>query len=60
MSKAKTPANDSGLVQVRVLVPGVFGRSNTVVELDSAALKAAVNSGEVDASPEAVAYAESL
>jgi ABC-type nitrate/sulfonate/bicarbonate transport system substrate-binding protein len=46
--------------KVRVLVAGAFGQPDDVVELDGEALAQALASGQVDAHPEAVAYAESL
>ena len=46
--------------KVRVLVEGHFGRPDDVVELDGDELAQALASGQVDAHPEAVAYAESL
>lgn len=49
--------SDSALIKVRVLVTGAYGFCNTVVELDAETLKTALASGEVDASPEAVAAA---
>lgn len=46
--------------KVRVLVKGAYGTTNEVVEIAADDLAAALASGEVDATPEAVAYAESL
>ena len=46
--------------KVRVLVEGHYGKPDDVIELDGAALAVAVASGQVDAEPAAVAYAESL
>ena len=46
--------------KVRVLVDGAFGKPDDVIELDGEALAVAVASGQVDAEPAAVAYAESL
>lgn len=46
--------------KVRVLVEGAFGKPDDVIELDGEALAQALASGQVDADPEAVAYAESL
>ena len=46
--------------KVRVLVEGNYGKPDDVIELDGEALAVAVASGQVDADPEAVAYAESL
>ena len=46
--------------KVRVLVAGAFGQPDDVIELEGEALAVAVASGQVDAHPEAVAYAESL
>ena len=50
----------TGATKVRVLVAGAFGQPDDVVELDGEALAQALASGQVDAHPEAVAYAESL
>lgn len=46
--------------KVRVLVEGAFGQPDDVIELEGEALAQALASGQVDAHPEAVAYAESL
>lgn len=46
--------------KVRVLVEGHYGKPDDVIELEGEALAVAVASGQVDAHPEAVAYAESL
>ena len=46
--------------KARVLVEGHYGKPDDVVELDGEALAQALASGQVDAHPEAVAYAESL
>ena len=46
--------------KVRVLVEGHYGKPDDVIELDGEALAVAVASGQVDAEPAAVAYAESL
>lgn len=59
MAKAKAQAPAEG-TKVRVLVEGVHGKPNDVAVLDGQALKDALNSGEVDDHPDAVAYAESL
>ena len=50
----------TGATKVRVLVAGAFGKPDDVVELEGEALAQALASGQVDAHPEAVAYAESL
>ena len=55
MSK-KTAQEASALVKARVLVDGAFGKVNDVVEVDPEV----AHGGELDTSPEAVAYAESL
>lgn len=55
MSK-KTTQETSVLVKARVLVDGAFGKVNDVVEVDPEV----AHGGELDTSPEAVAYAESL
>ena len=46
--------------KVRVLVEGHYGKPDDVIELEGKALAVAVASGQVDAEPAAVAYAESL
>ena len=46
--------------KVRVLVEGYYGKPDDVIELEGEALAVAVASGQVDAEPAAVAYAESL
>jgi len=46
--------------KARVLVEGAFGKPDDVIELEGEALAAALASGQVDAEPAAVAYAESL
>lgn len=46
--------------KVRVLVEGHHGKPDDVIELEGEALAVAVASGQVDAEPAAVAYAESL
>ena len=43
--------------KVRVLVEGHYGKPDDVIELEGEALAVAVASGQVDAHPEAVAYA---
>ena len=55
MSK-KQAQETSVLVKARVLVDGAFGKVNDVVEVD----QEVAHGGELDTSPEAVAYAESL
>ncbi len=50
----------TGATKVRVLVAGAFGQPDDVIELEGEALAQALASGQVDAHPEAVAYAESL
>lgn len=50
----------TGATKVRVLVDGAFGKVDDVPELDGEALAQALASGQVDADPAAVAYAESL
>jgi hypothetical protein len=55
---AKTPKAPEGTVKARVLLKCSFGEPNDVVEVD--AEMAAASAGQLDASPEAVAYAESL
>ena len=46
--------------KLRVLVEGAFGKPDDVIELEGEELSQALASGQVDAHPEAVAYAESL
>ena len=46
--------------KVRVLVEGNYGKPDDVIELEGEALAQALASGQVDAEPAAVAYAESL
>lgn len=50
----------TGATKVRVLVDGAFGKADAVVELEGDELAQALASGQVDPTPEAVAYAESL
>lgn len=50
----------TGATKVRVLVEGAFGKPDDVIELEGEELAQALASGQVDANPEAVAYAESL
>jgi len=50
----------TGATKVRVLVAGAFGQPDDVIELDGDELAQALASGQVDADPAAVAYAESL
>lgn len=54
-TKKQAPAT-----KVRVLVEGNYGKPDDVIELEGEALAVAVASGQVDAEPAAVAYAESL
>lgn len=49
-----------GATKVRVLVEGNYGKPDDVIELEGAAFAQAVESGQVDPEPAAVAYAESL
>jgi hypothetical protein len=58
MSKKPTPTKASEGTEVRVLVDGHYGKSNTVVILDDDTLTVAVESGEVDPHPAAVAVAK--
>lgn len=55
---AKAKEQKTGSVKVRVLVQCEHGKANDVVELDAALVESLA--GVVDASPEAVAYAETL
>lgn len=50
----------TGATKVRVLVEGAFGKPDDVIELEGEELAQALASGQVDSTPEAVAYAESL
>ena len=50
----------TGATKLRVLVEGAFGKPDDVIELEGEDLAQALASGQVDANPEAVAYAESL
>lgn len=47
-------------VKARVLMDGLYGRVDDVVEIPAAELQQAEASGQVDTHPDAVAYAESL
>lgn len=58
MSKKPAPKLN-GATKARVLSTGPFGEIDTVVLLEDDALTAAVESGQVDTDPAAVAYAES-
>ena len=55
-----TTKKQTTATKVRVLVAGAFGQPDDVIDLDGEALAQAIASGQVDAHPEAVAYAESL
>jgi len=57
---APTPAPTCELTKARVLVAGVFGATDDVVELPSDALAIGVAAGQLDQHPDAVAYAASL
>ena len=46
--------------KVRVLVEGHYGKPDDVIALEGEELAQALASGQVDANPEAVAYAEAL
>lgn len=52
----KQPAAE-GLVKARVLVSGIYGKVDDVVEVTQAEADA---SSELDSHPDAVAYAESI
>lgn len=60
MAKKTEPksATQAGMVKVRVLAAGALGQINDVIEIDAALVEALA--GDVDAHPDAVAYAESL
>ena len=60
MAKNQTPTTAAETVKARVLVEGNYGKPDDVIELEGEALAVAVASGQVDAEPAAVAYAESL
>lgn len=47
-------------VKARVLMDGLYGRVDDVVEIPAAELQQAEASGQIDAHPDAVSYAESL
>lgn len=53
----KKPVPNEGMVKARVLVDCNYGKVNDVVQITQAEADA---SGDVDAHPDAVAYAESL
>lgn len=57
---APTPAPKLELTKARVLVTGVFGATDDVVELQPDLLAQGVLSGQLDKHPDAVAYAASL
>ena len=59
-TKKQNTASNAGVTKVRVLVDGAFGKPDEVRELEGDELAQALASGQVDASPEAVAYAESI
>ena len=46
--------------KLRVLVEGAFGKPDDVIELEGEELAQALASGQIDTTPEAIAYAESL
>lgn len=50
----------TGTTKLRVLVEGAFGKPDDVIALEGEELAQALASGQVDADPAAVAYAESL
>ena len=54
---ATKPKEEGSKVKARVLVTGAFGQVNDVVEVEESVLK---QTNELDATAEAVAYAESL
>lgn len=55
---AKKQNAPEGEIKVRVLVDGAYGKCNDVVTIPAADVESLA--GQVDADPEAVAYAESL
>ena len=55
-----TTKKQPSAAKARVLVAGNYGKPDDVIELDGEALAQALASGQVDAHPEAVAYAESI
>lgn len=57
---AKPKNSEPGVTRARVLFDSVLGKADTVVELSADDLRMATNLGMVDATPEAVAYADSL
>ena len=50
----------TGATNLRVLVEGAFGKPDDVIELEGEELAQALASGQIDTTPEAIAYAESL
>lgn len=62
MSKkqATDDGEKTGLVKARVLAAGLYGQPNDVIEITAAEAESGTAGGEIDASAEAVAYAESL
>jgi len=54
------PAPTPSSIKARVLVTGVFGNADDVVELHPDALALGVAAGHIDPHPDAVAYAASL
>lgn len=57
MATKKPSSAPDGLVKARVLVDCIYGKVNDVVQITQAEADA---SSDVDAHPDAVAYAESL
>lgn len=55
-----TAKKQTGNTKARVLVAGLYGNPNDVVEIAADELDAAIASGQVDTTPEAVAYAKTL
>lgn len=59
MAKKETAA-EAGMVNVRVLSDCDLGKANDVVQLDASLVESYERGGNVDATPEAVAYAMTL
>lgn len=47
-------------IKARVLMDGLYGKVDDVIEIPAAELQQAEASGQVDTHPDAVAYAEGL
>lgn len=47
-------------IKARVLMDGLYGKVDDVIEIPASELQQAEASGQIDTHPDAVAYAESL